>query len=83
MNLKRGRRPTRPRTQIEPSTLNPQPSTLNPQPSTLKQLKKRKMVAAANYKTYKVEKGESYAPTRTKAAADITMEMMQVRPLPY
>jgi hypothetical protein len=35
------------------------------------------LVAAANYKTYKVTQGAEYAETRTKAAADITQEMLQ------
>ena len=48
-----------------------------PAKADIDKLKKRKMVAPANYKTYSVEKGSAYAPTRTKGAADITMEMMQ------
>ncbi|KAJ1486694.1 tRNA synthetases class II core domain (F)-domain-containing protein [Baffinella frigidus] len=48
-----------------------------PAKADIEKLKKRKMVVAANYKTYKVEKGAAYAPTRTKAAADITLEMIQ------
>jgi len=47
-----------------------------PAKADLDKLKKRKLVAPANYKSYKVTKGASYAPTRSKAAADITMEMM-------
>ena len=35
------------------------------------------LVAAANYKTYKVSQGSDYSETRTKAAADITQEMLQ------
>lgn len=47
-----------------------------PPKADLDKLKKRKLVAAANYKTYAVAKGSEYAPTRAKAATDITMEMM-------
>ena len=47
-----------------------------PEKSEIDKLKKRKMIADAKYKTYKVSKGSDYAPVRTKAAADITMEMM-------
>eukprot|EP00960_Hanusia_phi_P058205 763811-Hanusia_phi.AAC.9 len=34
------------------------------------------LITAANYKTYNVTKGPDYAPVRTKAAADITAEMI-------
>ena len=47
-----------------------------PAKADIDKLKKRKMIADAKYKTYKVCKGADYAPVRTKAAADITMEMM-------
>jgi phenylalanyl-tRNA synthetase alpha chain len=47
-----------------------------PEKSEIDKLKKRKMISDAKYKTYKVSKGSDYAPVRTKAAADITMEMM-------
>ena len=47
-----------------------------PEKGEIDKLKKRKMIADAKYKTYKVSKGSDYAPVRTKAAADITMEMM-------
>ena len=72
-----------------------------PPKADVDKLKKRKMIADAKYKTYKVprlacllacllaahaplgltgraqvSKGAEYAPVRTKAAADITMEMM-------
>jgi len=47
-----------------------------PPKADIDKLKKRKMIGDAKYKTYKVSKGASFAPVRTKAAADITMEMM-------
>lgn len=34
------------------------------------------LVASANYKTFMVTKGGAYAETRTKASADITVDMM-------
>lgn len=40
-----------------------------PPKSDIDKLKKRKMIADAKYKTYKVSKGSDYAPVRTKAAA--------------
>eukprot|EP00002_Diphylleia_rotans_P008471 TRINITY_DN1832_c0_g1_i1.p1 TRINITY_DN1832_c0_g1~~TRINITY_DN1832_c0_g1_i1.p1 ORF type:complete len:497 (+),score=133.44 TRINITY_DN1832_c0_g1_i1:49-1539(+) len=39
-------------------------------------LKKRKMIVAAPYKTYKVTKGAKYAPKRIRPATDLTQEMI-------
>uniref|UniRef100_A0A7S0TVX7 phenylalanine--tRNA ligase n=2 Tax=Hemiselmis andersenii TaxID=464988 RepID=A0A7S0TVX7_HEMAN len=47
-----------------------------PPKADLDKLKKRKLVAAANYKTFKVSKGAAFSETRTKACTDITADMM-------
>ena len=40
-------------------------------------LKKRKLVAVEVWKTYRVVPGPKWAPTRTRAATDLTADMIQ------
>ena len=39
-------------------------------------MKKRKLITIASLKSYKVEKGESYAPVREKFETDLTVKML-------